>query len=540
MMQVPLTLPSFLFRAETLFPKKEIISRTKHGMFRYTYREYAKRTRQLSSILRKLGVKRGDHVGTLAWNDHRHLEAYFAIPCMGAVLHTINLRLSREHIRYIINHAGDKILIIDEDLIPIIESMQSELPTVDAYIILSDLDTIPATTLHPVYSYEALLKEGDPDFLYPDDLDENAPLGMCYTSATTGNPKGVIYSHRGIYLHSMCLGLVDSCGISETDSILPVVPMFHVNAWGMPFASVWFGARQVLPGPAPTPTILVELIAREHVTVAAGVPTVWLGVAQVLEQTNADISSLRAILCGGSAAPRALIETFEQKFGIPFIHAYGMTETTPVALVSRLKSYHQTLTDSQKLDIRSKQGLLVPGIEMKILGKSGAVKWDGQEMGELCFRGNWIADAYYQDDRSQDAFVDGWLHTGDIGTIDEEGYVKIMDRTKDLVKSGGEWISTVELENTLMAHPAVFEAAVIGIPHPKWQERPIACVVLKEGFKNKVEKLELLNVLQGKFAKWWIPDDVLFLEEIPKTSVGKFLKRALRDQLRQYYDNSAE
>ncbi|NGQ93596.1 long-chain fatty acid--CoA ligase [Brevibacillus sp. SYP-B805] len=534
MMNVPLTLRSMLERAEKFFPRKEIVSRTSSGIFRYTYAEYGRRTRRLSSALASLGVKRGERVATFAWNHHRHLEAYFAIPCMGAVLHTINIRLSPEHIIYIVNHAEDRVMLVDEDLVPILEKIQDQLPTIKAYVMMTDKPELPPTTLHPVYSYEQLIEQGDPAYTYPEDLDENAPLGMCYTSATTGNPKGVVYSHRGIFLHSMAVGLADTIGLSENDTIMPVVPMFHANAWGFPFAAVWFGAKQVLPGPGPTPKLLLQLIQQEKVTLAAGVPTVWLGVLKAMEEEQYDVKSLRSVICGGSAAPRSLIQTYETKFGIPFLHAYGMTETSPVALVSRLKSYQQSLSEEEMLDIRAKQGLLVPGLEMRIIGKNGEVAWDGQEMGELQIRGPWIASEYYKDERTKEAFEDGWLKTGDVAVIDGEGFVKLVDRTKDLVKSGGEWISSVDLENALMAHPAVFEASVVGIPHPKWDERPVAFVVLKEEAKGKVDKQELLDFLRGQFVKWWIPDDLVFLEEIPKTSVGKFLKRALREQYKDH------
>ncbi|MDH4619239.1 long-chain fatty acid--CoA ligase [Brevibacillus sp. AY1] len=535
MMNYPLTLRPILERAEKFFPKKEIVSRTSAGIFRYTYADFVRRSRCLSSVLESLGVHRGDRVATFAWNHHRHLEAYFAIPCMGAVLHTVNIRLSLEHIAYIINHAEDKVLLVDEDLVPLIENIQHQLPSIQAYIVMTDQPELPATTLQPVYSYEQLIEQGDSAYAYPDDLDENAPMGMCYTSATTGNPKGVVYSHRGIFLHSMTFGLADTAALSETDTVMPIVPMFHANAWGIPFTSVWLGAKQVLPGPGPTPKILLDLIQQEKVTLAAGVPTIWFGILKVLEEEQYDVSSLRAAICGGSAAPRGIIETFETKFGIPFLHAYGMTESSPLATVSCLKSYQRELSQGEKLDIRSKQGILVPGLEMKIIGKSGDVKWDGQEMGELLLRGPWIAGEYYNDDRTKETFIDGWLHTGDVAVIDEEGFVKLVDRTKDLVKSGGEWISTVDLENALMAHPAVFEASVVGVPHPKWDERPIAFVVLKEGAKGKVEKEELLAFLQAQFTKWWVPDDLVFLAEIPKTSVGKFMKRMLREQAKEHY-----
>ncbi len=539
MMNYPLLLKSLLERAEKYFPKKQIISRTASGMFRFTYKEYGTRTRKLSSALAKLGVKQGDRVGTFAWNHHWHLEAYFAIPCMGAVLHTINIRLFPAQIAFIIRNAGDKILLIDEEFIPVLEKIQSELTTVKAYIVMTDKTELPLTTLHPVFSYESLIQAAEPMLDYPDDLNENAPMGMCYTSATTGNPKGVVYSHRGIVLHSYALGLVDSAALSEADVKMPVVPMFHANAWGLPFASVWFGSTQVLPGPSPTPQILVDLMEQEGVTLAAGVPTVWLGVSRVLEAGPRNLR-LRAVLCGGSAAPKSLISTYETKFNIPFIHAYGLTETSPVVTVSRLKSTHTHLTEDEMLRIRSTQGLLVPGLEMRIVGDNGDVAWDGQAMGELLLRGPWIADEYYKDERSEEAFRDGWLHTGDVATIDEEGYLRLVDRTKDLIKSGGEWISSVELENALMAHPAVFEAAVVRVNHPKWDERPLAFVTLREPDKQEASKADLLEFLQGQFAKWWLPDDIIFVSEIPRNAVGKFLKRTLREEYQNHFSCATE
>ncbi|WP_084221690.1 long-chain fatty acid--CoA ligase [Mesobacillus subterraneus] len=534
MMNTPLTVGSLLERAEKFFPKKLVVSRTLSGIHRFTYKEIGERTRRLASALEKLGIEKGDRVGTFAWNHHRHLEAYFAAPGMGAVLHTINIRLSPEHVSYIINHAEDKVLLIDEDLVPLIERNKDQFKTVEAYIIMTDKDELPETTLEPVYSYEKLLRESSPKFEFVKNIDENDPAGMCYTSATTGNPKGVVYSHRGIVLHSFAFGLADTAALSETDVVLPVVPMFHANAWGLPFAATWFGSTQVLPGPLFTPKLLAELIDQEKVTFTAGVPTIWLGLLNELEKGSYDTSSLRAIVCGGSAAPRGMIKAFETKYKIPFLHAYGMTETTPLATVSRLKSYQIGLEEEEILDIRSKQGLLVPGLEMKVISGNGEVKWDGEEMGELLLRGPWIADGYYKDERSKDAFRDGWLYTGDVATVDEEGVIKLVDRTNDLIKSGGEWISSVDLENAFMSHDAVFEASVVAVPHEQWQERPVACVVLKEQYKGQVTKQELLEFIAPQFAKWWLPDDVVFMEEIPKTSVGKFLKRALRDQLKDH------
>ena len=532
MMQVPLTVHSLLERAEKVFPKKCVVSRTHDQLRRVTYKEIGERTRRLASQLVELQISRGDKVGTLAWNHHRHLEAYFAAPGIGAVIHTINIRLSPEHITYIINHAEDKVLLIDEDILPLIEKIAPSLTSVKAYIIMTDKNELPSTTLSPVYSYENLLDKGDPCFQFISDLDENEIAGMCYTSATTGNPKGVEYSHRGIVLHSYALGLADTVALSERDVIMPVVPMFHVNAWGIPFAGTWFGTTQVLPGPQFTPKLLAEFIQSEKVTKTAGVPTIWLGLLQELEKGTYDTSSLEFILCGGSAAPKGLIKQFEIKHGIPFLHAYGMTETTPLATVSRLKSYQLDLPEEELLDIRAKQGLLVPGLEMKVVGAEGEVEWNGAEMGELMLRGNWIADEYYRDERTNEAFKDGWLLTGDVATVDEEGTIKLVDRTKDLVKSGGEWISSVDLENALMAHEAVFEASVVAIPHPEWQERPVGCVVLKPDYRGKVTEEEIKQFLKPQFAKWWIPDQIIFMDEIPKTSVGKFLKAKLREVIR--------
>lgn len=534
MMNVPLLVPTMLERAEKYFPKKQVISRTADGIKTHTYKEIGERTRRLASALAKLGIKRGERVGTFAWNHHRHLEAYFAIPGYGAVLHTINIRLAPNHISFIVNHAEDQVLLIDEDLIPLVESVKDELSTVKAFVIMTEKDSLPQTTLEPAFHYEDLLKEGDPTYQFVKDLDENEPAGMCYTSATTGNPKGVVYSHRGIVLHSMALGLADSSALSESDIAMPVVPMFHANAWGLPFAAVWFGTTQVMPGPYFTPKIIAELIESEKVSLAAGVPTIWLGLLNELEQGNYDTSSVTRILCGGSAAPKGMIKAFETKFKIPFIHAYGMTETSPLVVLSRLKSYQQDLSEEDRLDIRAKQGSLVPGVEMIVVGKDGEVAWNGQEMGELLLRGPWIADEYYKDERTLEAFKDGWLCTGDVVTVDEEGIVKIVDRTKDLIKSGGEWISSVDLENALMAHEDIFEAAVVAVPHEQWQERPVACVVLKDYAKGHVTKEDIYEFLRPQFAKWWLPDDVVFLDTIPKTSVGKFLKMALRDQLKEH------
>lgn len=532
MMDTPLTIVSMLERAEKYFPKKEVISRTYNGVQRFTYAQTGKRTRALASALEKLGVKKGDRVGTLAWNHHRHLEVYFAAPSMGAVLHTINIRLSAEHLIYIINHAEDKVLLVDIDLLPLIENVKDQLNSVKTFIVMSDEKEVPESTIEGLYSYEQLVADGDESYEFSKDIEEEDPAGMCYTSATTGKPKGVIYTHRGIVLHSTALSMADTAAISESDRVMPVVPMFHVNAWGMPFVAMMLGATQVLPGPMMTPQVIAEMMGEYKVTISAGVPTIWLGLLQVLEKGTYDTSSLRAILCGGSAAPKSMIRAFETDFNIPFMHAYGMTETTPLVTLARLKSYQTDLPEEERLEIRSRQGQVVPGLEIKVVDDDGhEIKADGEEMGELLVRGPWIADEYYNDDRTEDAFKDGWLYTGDVVTIDEEGSIKIVDRMGDLIKSGGEWISSVDLENALMAHGSIFEAAVVSIPDQKWQERPVACIVLKEGQDISTE--EVLEFLETQFAKWWLPDEVLIMETIPKTSVGKFLKRELRDDVKR-------
>lgn len=540
MMQTPLLLSSFIRRAERFFPNKMVISRTgENTIQRFTYREWAKRTRKLSNALESLGMEKGTKVGTFAWNHHRHLEAYFGVPCTGAVLHMINIRLSPEHIIYIINHAEDEILLVDEEFFPHLEKMAPHLKTVKHFVIMSDRKEVPETALENVHSYEALLNQASDEYDYPEDLDENLPAGLCYTSATTGLPKGVMYSHRGLVLHSYALGLADAMGMRERDIAMSVVPMFHVNAWGMPFAGVFFGTTQVLPGPGFNPAVLLDLIETEKVTLTAGVPTIWLAVLKELQQNPRDISSLRSIVCGGSASPKGLIRAFEEQYHIPFITGYGMTETTPLVSMSVLTSSMAELQGEELIDTRAMQGLTMPGLDVRVVNEEGEVPWDGKTMGELTVRGPWIASGYYKDERTEDAFKDGWLYTGDIAVMTEDGYLKLTDRTKDLIKSGGEWISSVDLENALMTHEDVYEAAVVAVPHEKWMERPLACVVMKEGAaQDEAKKDQLKDYLKGQFASWWVPDDILFVKEIPKTSVGKFLKAALREQLQSHYIES--
>jgi len=534
-MRYPLTLRGMLERARQVFPRKEIVSRMSTGVVRHSYAQYYDRVCQLAGSLQALGVGRGDKVATFAWNHHRHLEAYFAVPCMGAVLHTVNIRLPAEHIVYILNHAEDTVLLIDADLLPVIQAIKPQLTTVKHFIVMSD----EPVTAEGFLDYEALIAPQPATFPWPEDIDEWEPAGMCFTSATTGNPKGVVYTHRAIYLHSMLLCMADTIGLSERDSVLPVVPMFHVNAWGLPFASVWMGAKQVLPGPRPHPADIAQLMQDEKVTLTAGVPTVWLGLLQVLEKGNYDLSSLSRIACGGSAVPRALAQAYRKKLGLPIIHAYGMTEATPLTHVCNLKSSMTGLGAEQQQDVYDMQGLLVPGLEMKVVGENGQeVPWDGKTFGEVCMRGPWIAEEYYRDDRSKDTFYDGWYHTGDIAVVDAEGYLKLVDRAKDVIKSGGEWISSVDLENAVMAFPGVAEAAVIACPHKVWDERPLACIVPRPDSRGSLNKEAVLQFLRTKFPHYWVPDDAIFVDELPKTGTGKFDKKVLRAKYRDHFQAS--
>lgn len=535
MMAFPLTLTSMFRRGIDLFPRKEIVSRRASGeLARHTYAEFGERTAHLAVALARLGVERGDRVGTLAWNHHRHLEAYFAVPCGGAVLHTLNFRLFPDQLIYIINHAEDRVLLIDADLVPIVEAIADRLTSVRQYVVMAD-GPLPATTLSPVWSYEELLAEAGPDFAWPEDLDENAPSAMCYTSATTGNPKGVVYTHRSQYLHSMAIGLADTLGLCERDAVLPFVPMFHANAWGLPHAAIWFGATLILPGPRPDAKAVLDLAQGERATLLAGVPTIWVACVPLLERREHDLSRVRAVVCGGSAIPPVLIEKYDS-FGLPFLQAYGLTETSPMASICRVRSHLADASPAETLALRAKQGIAAPGVEIRLVDDAGKLTpRDGKSYGEMLMRGPWIADEYYHDERGAQQFHGGWLASGDIATWDEDGYLQIVDRTKDLVKSGGEWISSVELENAIMAIPGVAEAAVIGVPHPKWQERPLACVVPVPAQRESLTAEQILAPLCAHFAKWWIPDAVVFIDEIPKTSVGKFSKRALRERFAGYY-----
>ena len=534
MMDHPLLIKTMLDRSNTLFAKKEILSRGLDTDFRYTYGDFYRRVCKLANVLKQLGVKKGDVIGTFAWNTHRHMEIYFAVMCSGAVLHTLNVRLFSDHLNHIVNHAEDKIIFADEDLLPSLEEVADRLKTVENFVVLTDKEEPPSSSLSPLLHYEKLLEDAAEEFVFPGDLDENAPAALCYTSATTGLPKGVRYTHRSLFLHALTLCTPDAIGISEKDTILAVVPMFHVFSWGFPFAAALTGARIILPGRDLSAPTLCRLIEQEKTTLIAGVPTIWINLYQHLESgASYDLSSLRYILNGGAPISKSLVENLEKKHELTVRGTCGMTEATPVVLTCPLKSYlEKELNDEQKFALKAKQGLLLPGLEMKVVNDNDEeIRWDGKEMGELLLKGPWIASEYYKDpERSSETFKDGWYHSGDIVTVDEEGYVLVQDRSKDLVKSGGEWISSVDLENNIMAHPAVIEAAVVAVPNEKWGERPLACVVLKDAEKEKLSAKDIRAFLEGKVAKWWMPDQVYFIDEVPKTSVGKFDKKRLREQ----------
>ncbi|GAC1650308.1 MAG: long-chain fatty acid--CoA ligase [Ktedonobacteraceae bacterium] len=529
MMDYPLTLQHAFNRAVRFFARKEIVTQTEGEPHRYTYREWSQRTMQLANALAQAGVQDGERVATFAWNTYRHLELYYAIPCMGAVLHTLNIRLFVEQLVYIVNNAEDKVIFVDGDLVPLLEGFADQLPTVKLYVIMG---AAPQSTgkLQPSVDYEAFIGTQPTTYAWPE-LDENAAAAMCYTSGTTGNPKGVVYSHRSITLHSMGLGMADNKGLSERDVILPIVPMFHANAWGQPHAGIMLGSKFVLPGRFMDPARIAKLMQEEKVTVAAGVPTIWIGLLALLDKEQMEFPTLRAIYAGGSAVPRALIEGLA-RHNVNIVQAWGMTETSPLASIARLRSYQEDLPADEQFRLKARQGTMVMGVDFRIVdmetGKE--VPPDNQTFGELQVRGPWVAKAYYKDEQASSKFVDGWFGTGDVAVVDEDGTIQLVDRTKDLVKSGGEWISSVELEGLIMGHPKVLEACVIGIPHPRWSERPLACVVAKPNYAGQVTKEEILDFLRPQVARWWLPDDVVFIDAVPKTSVGKFDKKVLRSR----------
>jgi len=525
MQSYPLTLVHVFERAERLFGDKEIATAGRGRVERTTYAEWAQRTRRLGGVLDDLGVSADGRVGTFSWNTTRHLELYFAAPCSGRVLHTLNIRLFPEQLQFVADHAGDEVIFADRSLLKLLWPLIDDLPSVKAVVVMDDGEgDIPDDSR--IRDYDELLAAASPvEFGVSD---EDSAAAMCYTSGTTGNPKGVVYSHRSTVLHSMGTMLADTLGVSENDTILPVVPMFHANAWGLMQAGIMAGSSFALPGPDLSPQAIADLMEGEQVTLAAGVPTIWMGMLGELE--GRDFSALRLILCGGSAVPRSLSEAYREKIGRPMLQGWGMTETSPLASVSRIRSRFADRDEDFKADLRATQGIVSPLVDIRIVEPETEKEqpWDGKARGELQCAGPWIAAGYFGGDGAQQYTEDGWLRTGDVAVITPDGYIKLVDRTKDLVKSGGEWISSVELENEIMAHPQVKEAAVIGIQDEKWGERPLACVVPDEGADLSSDDIRAF--LDGRVAKWWIPESIEFIDEVPKTSVGKFSKRTLRER----------
>ncbi len=522
----PLTLQHIRRRLSVCGPQTEVVTlAAPDTVRRASFGEVSQRVDRLARVLGQLGVKPGERVGTFAWNNQRHFELYFAVPCMGAVLHTLNIRLFDEQITYIVNHAEDRVIFVDDSLVPILEKLAPSFRTVTQYVVMGDGDT---GTLPNALHYEDLLEQAGPgDFDYPE-LDERQAAALCYTSGTTGNPKGVLYSHRSISLHATGTLLRDSTSLSRVDRVLAVVPMFHVNAWGLPYGAALAGADLILPDRFLAAEPLARLIAAERATLMGCVPTIFADLLRYADaHPDLDLSSLSNAACGGSAVPRQLMKDFEERHQVRIFQAWGMTETSPVATYSRPREGRH---DDAYWDDRAKQGRPLPWVELRLVDQEGEeVPWDGVSTGEIEVRGPWIASRYFEDDSEDEKFAAGWLRTGDIASVDERGLVQITDRAKDVIKSGGEWISSVELENQVMSHPDVVEAAVIAKPDERWAERPLCCVVLRDGASTSAD--ELLEHLRGRVAKWWLPDEFAFVSEVPKTSVGKFDKKALRASL---------
>jgi fatty-acyl-CoA synthase len=541
MMEVPLLASSLLSHASRHFGDNEIVSRRIEGdIHRYTYRDCEKRAKQLAQALTALGVEQGERIGTLAWNGYRHLECYYGVSGMGAVCHTINPRLFPDQIAFIIDHADDSYVCFDMTFGPLVELIAPQCPNVKGWIALGDAACIGQHLSNMsvlVMSYESLIGEHDGDYEWPV-LDERQASFLCYTSGTTGNPKGALYSHRSTVLHAYGAALPDAMGASSSDSILPVVPMFHVNAWGIPHAGPLVGAKLVFPGKDLDGKSLYELMEAEGVTYSAGVPTVWMGLLNYMKQQNLRFSTLKRTVIGGSACPPAMLRIFEEEYGVQVIHAWGMTEMSPLGTLSRLSFKQKQRPLEEQRRSLEKQGHTLFGVDMKVVGDDGReLPWDGKSFGDLYVRGPWVIDRYFRRDESP--LVDGWFPTGDVATIDPDGFMQITDRSKDVIKSGGEWISSIDLENIAVSHPQVAEAACIACAHPKWTERPLIVAVLKPS--ATVTREELLAHFEGKVAKWWIPDDVVFAEDLPHTATGKLQKVRLREQFRDYVlPNAAE
>ena len=535
MMDRPLLISQIIEYAASNFPDQEVVSRTVEGdLHRYTYRDAARRSRQLAHALQKLGVQSTDRVATVAWNTYRHLEVYYATSGIGAICHTINPRLPADQFTYIVNHAEDKYVFVDLTFVPLLDKLKDHLPKVAGYVIMTDRAHMPETGLPNVHCYEDLIADQPTEFDWPE-FDENTASSLCYTSGTTGNPKGVLYSHRSTVLHSFFVLTVPGLTMDEESAMLPVVPMFHVNAWGVPYFGPMVGAKLVLPGPRLDGESLEELMNGEGVTDAWGVPTVWLGLLKHMREAGKRFQSLKHVLIGGSAAPRAMLNEFKETYGVEGLQGWGMTEMSPIGTVSLVRPRDQHLSPKEQLDIKCTQGRAVFGVEMKIVDDDGkSLPHDGEAFGELLVRGAAILSGYYENpEANAKAFDDeGWFRTGDVAKIDREGYMEIVDRTKDVIKSGGEWISSIDLENAAVGHPEIAEAAVIAAKHPKWDERPLLVCVREQG--SSVDKDGVLEYLGHHVAKWWLPDDVVFVEELPHSATGKLQKAKLREDFKDY------
>lgn len=533
MMSQPLLISNLIKHADRYYPHTEIVSRRVEGdIHRYTYRDCHRRSRQLANALKNLGVKMGERVATLAWNGYRHLEAYYAVSGSGAVLHTINPRLHPEQIAYIANHAEDQYLFFDMTFLPVIEAVAAHCNTIKGFIMFCARDRMPAETkISNLLCYEDLIDKSSDEYDWPL-FDENSASSLCYTSGTTGNPKGALYSHRSTMLHSYASALPDALNVSARDVVLPVVPMFHVNAWGLPYSVPLTGAKLVFPGPALDGKSIYELFEQEKVTFSAGVPTVWLGLLTYVAQNKLKFSSFKRTVIGGSACPPAMMKTFREEYGVEVVHAWGMTEMSPLGTSCTLLASHDALPAAERQAILEKQGRVIFGVDMKIVDDAGKeLPWDGKTYGNLLVKGPWIIDSYFKNEGG-DVLEDGWFPTGDVAVIDAEGYMQITDRSKDVIKSGGEWIGTIDLENIAVSHPSVLQAACIGVYHPKWDERPLLVVVKKPNMD--VTKEELIQFYEGKIAKWWTPDDVVFTDALPLGATGKILKNKIRDIYKDY------